>query len=166
HVVMLAYPDVQILDVTGPLEVFSRAARWMQDHGLRRDLAYRVEVVAPRAGAFATSSGVHLVAERAYREVTRADTLLVAGGRGCAAARGENRDERAQFRPALRRRGGPRARPLCQADPPHCRTTEARADGSPAAADRQALRIRDSGEPAPQLHRLGRSDAGGVPRPL
>src|SRR5256885_16297661 len=64
HVVMLAYPDVQILDVTGPLEVFSRAARWMQDHGLRRDLAYRVEVVAPRAGAFATSSGVHLVAER------------------------------------------------------------------------------------------------------
>ena len=27
HVVMLAYPDVQILDVTGPLEVFSRAAR-------------------------------------------------------------------------------------------------------------------------------------------
>jgi transcriptional regulator GlxA family with amidase domain len=87
HVVMLAYPDVQILDVTGPLEVFSRAARWMQDHGLRRDLAYRVEVVAPRAGAFATSSGVRLVAERSYRDVTRADTLLVAGGRGQAAAR-------------------------------------------------------------------------------
>src|SRR6266480_877657 len=73
HVVMLAYPDVQILDVTGPLEVFSRAARWMQDHGLRRDLAYRVEVVAPRAGAFATSSGVH----------------LVAGGRGYATARAQ-----------------------------------------------------------------------------
>jgi len=89
HVVMLAYPDVQILDVTGPLEVFSRAARWMQDHGLRRDLAYRVEVVAPRAGAFPSSSGIKLVAERAYREVTSADTLLVAGGRGCAAARAE-----------------------------------------------------------------------------
>src|SRR4029077_20748419 len=89
HVVMLAYPDVQILDVTGPLEVFSRAARWMQDHGLRRDLAYRVEVVAPRAGAFATSSGVQLVAERAYREVTSADTLLVAGGRGQPAARAQ-----------------------------------------------------------------------------
>jgi len=89
RVVMLAYPDVQILDVTGPLEVFSRAARWMQDHGLRRDLAYRVEVVAPRAGAFATSSGVQLVAERAYREVTSADTLLVAGGRGQPAARAQ-----------------------------------------------------------------------------
>jgi transcriptional regulator GlxA family with amidase domain len=85
---MVAYPDVQILDVTGPLEVFSRASRWMQDHGIRRDLAYRVEVVAPRAGAFSTSSGVRLVAERSYREVTRADTLLIAGGRGQSAARG------------------------------------------------------------------------------
>ncbi len=87
HVVMLAYPDAQILDVTGPLEVFGRAARWMRDHGLRRDPAYRVEVVAPRAGAFVTSSGVRLVAERSYREVTSADTLLVAGGRGQTAAR-------------------------------------------------------------------------------
>src|SRR5215475_13200068 len=87
QVVMLAYPDVQILDVTGPLEVFSRAARWMQDHGLRRELAYKVEVVAPRAGAFATSSGVRLVAERSYRDVTRTDTLLVAGGRGLAQVR-------------------------------------------------------------------------------
>jgi transcriptional regulator GlxA family with amidase domain len=87
HVVMLAYPDAQILDVTGPLEVFSRAARWMQDNGVRPDLAYRVEVVAPRAGAFLTSSGVRLVAERAYGAVTSADTLLVAGGRGHAAAR-------------------------------------------------------------------------------
>jgi len=86
HVVMLAYPDVQILDVTGPLEVFSRAARWIQDNGLRRDLAYRVEIVAPRAGALATSSGMRLLAERAYRDVTSADTLLVAGGRGHAAA--------------------------------------------------------------------------------
>lgn len=89
HVVMLTYPDAQILDVTGPLEVFSRAARWMQDNGLRRDLAYRVEIVAPRAGAFPTSSGVRLVAERAYRDVASADTLLVAGGRGYAAARAQ-----------------------------------------------------------------------------
>src|SRR5258708_37837563 len=89
HVVRLAYPDAQILDVTGPLEVFGRAARWMRDRGLRRDPAYRVEIVAPRAGAFTTSSGVRLVAERAYRAVTSADTLLVAGGRGYAAARAQ-----------------------------------------------------------------------------
>jgi transcriptional regulator GlxA family with amidase domain len=82
HVVMLAYPDVQILDVTGPLEVFSRATRWMQDSGMRPDSAYRVEVVAPRAGSLVTSSGVRLMAERAWRDVGSADTLLVAGGRG------------------------------------------------------------------------------------
>jgi transcriptional regulator GlxA family with amidase domain len=79
---MLAYPDVQILDVTGPLEVFSRASRWMQDSGMRPDSAYRVEVVAPRAGSLVTSSGVRLMAERAWRDVASADTLLVAGGRG------------------------------------------------------------------------------------
>lgn len=87
HVVMLAYPDVQILDVTGPLEVFSRATRWLQDSGMRPDAAYRVEVVAPRTGSLVTSSGVRLVAERAYRDVTSADTLLVAGGRGQTAVR-------------------------------------------------------------------------------
>jgi transcriptional regulator GlxA family with amidase domain len=58
---MLAYPDAQVLDVTGPLEVFGRAARWIRDHGLSRELAYRVEIVAPRAGAFATSSGLRLL---------------------------------------------------------------------------------------------------------
>jgi transcriptional regulator GlxA family with amidase domain len=91
HVVMLAYPDAQILDITGPLEVFGRAARWMQDTGLTRDLAYRVEIVAPQAGPFVTSSGMRLHAERAYRDVRAADTLLVSGGRGFAAARTDTR---------------------------------------------------------------------------
>ncbi len=27
HIVMVAFPDVQVLDVTGPLEVFGRTAR-------------------------------------------------------------------------------------------------------------------------------------------
>src|SRR4029077_3543743 len=85
HVVMLGYPDAQILDITGPLEVFGRATRWIRDHGVSRETAYRVEIVAPAAGAFATSSGMRLVAERAYRQVRSADTLLIAGGMGQAA---------------------------------------------------------------------------------
>jgi len=91
HVVMLAYPDVQVLDVTGPLEVFGRAARWIRDHGLSRELVYHVEIVAPRAGAFRSSSGLRLVAERAYRSVRSADTLLVAGGVGHAAAKADGK---------------------------------------------------------------------------
>jgi transcriptional regulator GlxA family with amidase domain len=79
---MLAYPNAQVLDITGPLEVFGRAARWIRDRGLSRELVYRVEIVAARAGPFASSSGMRLVAERGYRSVRSADTLLVAGGVG------------------------------------------------------------------------------------
>ena len=37
---MLGYPDAQILDITGPLEVFSRSARWLRDKGVARHPAY------------------------------------------------------------------------------------------------------------------------------
>src|SRR5690349_599157 len=42
RVAMFAFPDVQILDVTGPLEVFARTSRWLRDHGKRTDDAYSV----------------------------------------------------------------------------------------------------------------------------
>lgn len=80
---MLAFPEAQILDITGPLEVFARTSRWLKDHGRRQDEAYVVEIVAPRRGLFATSSGLRLHADRALSEVGRGlDTLLVAGGVG------------------------------------------------------------------------------------
>jgi transcriptional regulator GlxA family with amidase domain len=83
RVVMLGYPDAQILDITGPLEVFGRTARLLRDRGVSRTPAYEVELVGLKPGAFATSSGVRLVAERSYREVMSADSLLIAGGFGC-----------------------------------------------------------------------------------
>jgi transcriptional regulator GlxA family with amidase domain len=83
HVVMLGYEDAQILDITGPLEVFSRSARWLRDKGVCGADAYSVELVAARAGPVRTSSGVCLIAERGFRKVARADTLLIAGGIGC-----------------------------------------------------------------------------------
>ncbi|HEY1690774.1 MAG TPA: GlxA family transcriptional regulator [Polyangiaceae bacterium] len=83
RIAMLAYPDVQILDVTGPLEVFARASRYLQEHHGARDEAYVVEILGLERGPFRTSSGMHLHAERAFHEVRRGiDTLLVAGGRG------------------------------------------------------------------------------------
>ena len=85
-VVMLAYPDAQILDVTGPLEVFARTSRWLCDHGGHAIPPYSVEIVAARAGPVRMSSGLELVAHRAWRDVGDADTLLVAGGIGYAAA--------------------------------------------------------------------------------
>lgn len=82
RVVMLAYPNAQVLDITGPLEVFSRTARWLRDHRALRGAAYEVELVAPDAGVFATSGGLKLLAERSFRDVERIDTLLLAGGIG------------------------------------------------------------------------------------
>lgn len=86
-VAMLAYPDAQILDVVGPLEVFSRTTRWLRDHGRKGPDAYSVEIVGVTKGAFRTSSGLRLYAARGFREVRGGlDTLMIAGGIGTAAA--------------------------------------------------------------------------------
>ena len=80
---ILIFPDVQILDVTGPLEVFSMATR-LAEGGAPR---YEVTVLAPEAGAVSTSSGVAIVAGRSIRQATGpVDTLVVAGGLGTRAA--------------------------------------------------------------------------------
>lgn len=79
---MLCYPDVQVLDVVGPVEVFNTATRLLEAEG-RADAGYTTEMVAPRRGPVATSGGIGLVADRAISAVRGPlDTLLVAGGRG------------------------------------------------------------------------------------
>jgi transcriptional regulator GlxA family with amidase domain len=83
---MLGFTNAQVLDITGPLEVFSRTARWLADHRGVRAPAYETELVAARAGPVAMSNGLTLVAPRRYAEVSDADTLLVAGGIGWEAA--------------------------------------------------------------------------------
>ncbi|RKH13391.1 GlxA family transcriptional regulator [Corallococcus sp. CA053C] len=83
RVAMLAYPDVQMLDVTGPLEVFARTSRWLKEKGLREDDAYSVEIIGLKRGAFPASSGLRLHADHRFDEVGRGiDTLLIAGGIG------------------------------------------------------------------------------------
>jgi transcriptional regulator GlxA family with amidase domain len=80
---MLAYPGAQMLDVTGPVEVFARSARLLVEQGLRAGPPYEVEVVAERGGPVKTSSGVEILAARPLAAVRgRLDTLLVAGGVG------------------------------------------------------------------------------------
>jgi len=80
---MVVYPDVQILDVTGPLEVFARTARWLMDQRGRREPAYAVELLAARRGPVRSSSGLELVVRHSFMEVRGSiDTLLVAGGMG------------------------------------------------------------------------------------
>ncbi len=80
---MLAFPDCQVLDVVGPLEVFSRASRLITDEGRRGSPVYTVEILGPSRSPVTMSSGIRLCPDRAYRDAGRGiDTLLVAGGRG------------------------------------------------------------------------------------
>ncbi len=90
-VAILAVPNAQILDVTGPLEVFSSTNRELRDGGAQDD-AYRTRLVTPDGADASTSSGVCLVADGRLATLRGPlDTLVVAGGLGIARAL---RDER------------------------------------------------------------------------
>jgi transcriptional regulator GlxA family with amidase domain len=85
RVVIVAFPGAQTLDITGPMEVFAGAARWLAHSGRPAPgvPAYRVELVARASGPLAMSSGLRLVADRALDDVRPPiDTLVVAGGTG------------------------------------------------------------------------------------
>jgi transcriptional regulator GlxA family with amidase domain len=77
---MVAFRNVEILDVTGPLEVFALASSTLQTQG--GGCGYEVEILAEQAGEVRTSSGLRLVADASWQDRNSADTLLVAGGPG------------------------------------------------------------------------------------
>ncbi|MGW2437526.1 GlxA family transcriptional regulator [Streptomyces goshikiensis] len=75
RVVIAVFPDVDLLDVTGPAEVFALANR--ETGGTA---GYRVQLAGRTGGAVATSAGVRLVADLSFAEVGGVlDTLLVPG---------------------------------------------------------------------------------------
>ncbi len=84
---MITYDDAQILDITGPLEVFSMATRFIAD-GKKQDCrAYEIEILAEEPGPVTMSSGIRIVADRSWASgLTGTDTLLVSGGTGAYAA--------------------------------------------------------------------------------
>lgn len=82
RIVIVAFPDVQTLDVVGPTEVFSMA------NSLATGGEYDVEVVASAADALTTGSGLRLLPHRSVAAVRGPiDTLLVAGGTGVLSAK-------------------------------------------------------------------------------
>jgi len=84
HVVMLAFPEAQLLDIAGPAQVFATAA---EIHGRP---AYRVTVVSRDGGLVTTSSGVTLMTSP-LADAGRVDTLIVSGGAGVDAAAADPR---------------------------------------------------------------------------
>ncbi|SFW37846.1 GlxA family transcriptional regulator [Pseudomonas sp. NFACC04-2] len=75
-VAVVVFPGVQALDVTGPMDVFSEANRFLvaEDH-------YRLEVIGVEQGAMPCSNGLSLNPHRYFSAASQAyDLLLVAGG--------------------------------------------------------------------------------------
>lgn len=80
------YDGCQHLDVAGPLEVFARTSRWLVDHRLVSEPAYRVMITALDDGLVRTSSGLELKVDVALHDLGPVDTFLIVGGIGSEAA--------------------------------------------------------------------------------
>jgi transcriptional regulator GlxA family with amidase domain len=75
RVVVAVFPDVDLLDVTGPAEVFALANREMSG-----GTPYQVLLAGPDGGQVRTSAGVRLCTDLTFDEVgDRVDTLVVPG---------------------------------------------------------------------------------------
>lgn len=77
---MLTFPDVQMLDVAGPVQVFSDA-----NHQAARPHApppYRIRAIAPEGAQIRATSGLAFATEPLPDPTEPLDTLIVAGGQG------------------------------------------------------------------------------------
>src|SRR6476619_1628977 len=75
-VVIVTFDSGQILDVTGPLEVFSSASRFLPE------VRYRTRVVTTRGGAVRAHCGLEFASSAIGEVVGPVYTLVVAGGSG------------------------------------------------------------------------------------
>jgi transcriptional regulator GlxA family with amidase domain len=86
RIALVAYPDFEPLDLTGPFSVFAGTDRWLRDQG-RQSHAYTVEVVGAEVGLLRASGGLGVMIDRSFRAWRGdIDTLLVVGGPGTRGA--------------------------------------------------------------------------------
>jgi transcriptional regulator GlxA family with amidase domain len=83
-VTLLAFDCCQLLDVTGPLQVFASCNDLLARAG--RPPCYAARVCAKGGGAVATSSGLRLLADALPPAEAAPDTLIVVGGGGVGEA--------------------------------------------------------------------------------
>lgn len=81
---VLAYPSVQLLDVSGPLQVFASANDHVAQMG--GTPPYVLRVVAKGGQSVTASSGLEITTRPLPRIRTALDTLMIAGGPGVDAA--------------------------------------------------------------------------------
>lgn len=90
RILLVGFSPAQMLDISGPLDVFTVANELSEAAGCRAP--YQISLAGPAAGALMTTSGIPLQAEFSLFDTSlRPDTLLICGGRG---ARISSRDAR------------------------------------------------------------------------
>ncbi|MGE0681390.1 MAG: GlxA family transcriptional regulator [Candidatus Binatia bacterium] len=84
---LVAYPDFETLDVTGPFSVFAGTARWLREVQGVKNEPYTVEVLGAEVGLLRAAGGLGVMVDCSFRTVRDGiDTLLVAGGPGTRSA--------------------------------------------------------------------------------
>jgi transcriptional regulator GlxA family with amidase domain len=83
---VLAYPAVQLLDVTGPLQVFATANDHVTETGGVAPYDLRVVAKAGEGNGVTASAGLGIATRPLPRTGSAVDTLLIAGGPGVEAA--------------------------------------------------------------------------------
>ncbi|HTV33883.1 MAG TPA: GlxA family transcriptional regulator [Methylocella sp.] len=80
---IVVYPDVEILNVCGPLDAFFYADRYVRGSGRASEPGYEIQVIAETRGPVKTKCGLQIIATHGCCDVTEdLDTLIVAGGEG------------------------------------------------------------------------------------
>ncbi len=89
RIALFAYPGVQALDLSGPLEMFARTTRLLRDEG-RAHPGYSLAVVGTGTAPIVASSGFRFLPDVSFGSLRGGvDTLLVVGGRGVDAMLGD-----------------------------------------------------------------------------
>lgn len=102
---MVAYQGGEVLDMTGPLDVFALANNIHRQEGAAGPL-YRIEIAArAKDDVIFTSSGIRLLADKDWGDCCDIDTLLVPGGPAAEQAPEELVDWLRLTAPSVRRVG-------------------------------------------------------------
>lgn len=83
RIALVAYPDFEPLDLTGPFSVFAGTAHWLREAQGVKTETYTVEVIGAEVGLLRASGGLGIMVDRSFRTIREGiDTLLVVGGPG------------------------------------------------------------------------------------
>ena len=78
---IVVYPGAETLDITGPYEVFAFTNKVIQNKGISQESVYPVTLLAKQAGPVTTFSGMQLIADQSFNQISEDyDTLMIPGG--------------------------------------------------------------------------------------